>query len=220
MLEERSGAVRDGEAADLFHFALLLPSRHALGQQLDHMLASDVQLTGAADHHVSEALYLDDPDGHGIELYRDRPADGWYVDGRVRLTNDHLDLDRLRADGRVTAQPWRCLDPGTVMGHVHLQTFDLGLAGSFYEQTLGFEVKEAWPHATFLSVGGYHHHIALNDWRGKDRPAVPDAGGIGLLWYEIWVPAPFELAELPGRIEEDALVVTDPNGIRIRFVSV
>ena len=138
----------------------------------------------------------------------------------VRLTNDHLDLDRLRADGCVTAQPWRCLDPGTVMGHVHLQTFDLGLAGSFYEQTLGFEVKEAWPHATFLSVGGYHHHIAVNDWRGKHRPAVPDAGGIGLLWYEIRVPEPFELAELPGRMEEDALVVTDPNGIPIRFVSV
>lgn len=224
VLEERAGAVRDGEAADLFHFALLLPSRHALGQQLDHMLESDVPLTGAADHHVSEALYLDDPDGHGIELYRDRPADGWYVDGRVRLTNEHLDLDQLRAEGRGDAQRWRCLDPGTVMGHVHLQTFDLGLAGRFYEEALGFEVTEAWPHATFLSVGGYHHHIAVNDWRGKRRPAVPDAGGIGLLWYEIRVPPRFDLSELKAalpdaRIEADALIVADPNGIPIRFVS-
>ena len=214
VLEERRGAVRDAEAADLFHFALLLPSRHALGQQLDHMLESGAQLTGAADHHVSEALYLDDPDGHGIELYRDRPSDGWYVDGRVRLTNEPLDLDHLRQE----ADRWQGLDSGTVMGHVHLQTFDLGLARRFYEGELGFEVTEAWPHATFLSVGGYHHHLALNDWRGKRRPAVPDTG-IGLLWYEIRVPAPFELAELPGRMDEDALVVTDPNGIPIRFVS-
>ena len=104
------------------------------------------------------------------------------------------------------------------MGHVHLQTFDLGLARRFYEGELGFQVTKAWPHATFLSVGGYHHHLALNDWRGKRRPVVPDTG-IGLLWYEICVPALFDLAELPGRMDENALVVTDPNGIPIRFVS-
>ena len=124
-LEERRGARRDPDAADLFHFALLLPSRAALGLELQHLIEREVKLTGAADHHVSEALYLDDPDGHGIELYRDRPRRDWLVDGRVRLTNARLDHAGILAAGRELRRAWAGLAPGTVMGHVHLQTHDL-----------------------------------------------------------------------------------------------
>ncbi len=221
-LEERRGAVRDFTAADLFHFALLLPSRAALGQQLRHLLEADVPLTGASDHHVSEALYLDDPDGHGIELYRDRPRAGWTVDGRIHLITERLDHEGVLAAGRELGQ-WDGLDPGTVMGHVHLQTHDLPAARGYYVERLGFDVTYALPQATFMSIGGYHHHVALNVWGKKRKPAAPDAGGIGLLWYEIRVPeaALSDLARtLPDvRATEGMLIAYDPNGIPVHFLA-
>jgi catechol 2,3-dioxygenase len=219
-LEERQGAVRDREAAGLFHFALLLPSRAALGRQLRHLLEAEVPLTGAADHHVSEALYLDDPDGHGIELYRDRPRDRWTVAGRIHLTTERLDHEGILAAG-AELPGWDGLDSGTVMGHVHLQTHDLPAARRYYVERLGFDVTHAMSQATFMSIGGYHHHVAVNIWGRKRRPAAPDSGGIGLLWYEIGVPDA-ALAGLPEMLPEarsidGALTATDPDGIPIRF---
>jgi catechol 2,3-dioxygenase len=219
-LEERRGAVRDIDAAGLFHFALLLPSRAALGRQLRHLIEAEVPLTGAADHHVSEALYLDDPDGHGIELYRDRPRDRWMVAGRIRLTTERLDHEGILAAG-AELPGWDGLDPGTIMGHVHLQTHDLPAARRWYVERLGFDVTHAMSQATFMSIGGYHHHVAVNIWGRKRRPAALDAGGIGLLWYEIGVPDP-ALAGLPEMLPETrsidgALTATDPDGIPIRF---
>jgi catechol 2,3-dioxygenase len=220
-LEERRGAVRDVEAAGLFHFALLLPSRAALGRQLRHLLEATVPLTGASDHHVSEALYLDDPDGHGIELYRDRPRQGWTVDGRIHLITKRLDHEGVLAAGDSSGQTWAGLDPGTVMGHIHLQTHDLPAARRYYVERLGFDVTHAQPQATFMSIGGYHHHVAVNIWGRKRRPAAPDVGGIGLLWYEIKVPDPAltDLADsLPDANGADGtLTATDPDRIPIRF---
>jgi catechol 2,3-dioxygenase len=220
-LEERRGAVRDVEAAGLFHFALLLPSRAALGRQLRHLLEAQVPLTGASDHHVSEALYLDDPDGHGIELYRDRPRAGWLVDGRIHLITERLDHEGVLA-AAAEVPGWDGLDRGAVMGHVHLQTQDLPAARGYYVERLGFDVTYALPQATFMSVGGYHHHVALNVWGRKRKPAAPDAGGIGLLWYEIRVPAAAlaDLARLlPGaHSAEGTLIATDPNGIPVHFL--
>lgn len=223
VLEERSGATRDSEAADLFHFALLLPSRAALGRQLKHLFEMAVPLTGAADHHVSEALYLDDPDGHGIELYRDRPRAEWLVDGRVRLTNSRLDHEGILAAGRASETDWVGVNSGTVMGHIHLQTHDLARAQRFYEKCLGFDVIQSQPHVTFMSVGGYHHHVAVNDWSRRRHPAAPAAGGIGLLWYEIRLPDSAALSELAttlpdARTTDGGLTASDPNGIPIRFV--
>ncbi len=220
-LEERRGAKRDFEAADLFHFALLLPSRAALGQQLQHLIEAGVALTGASDHHVSEALYLDDPDGHGIELYRDRPREGWLVDGRIKLITERLDHEGVLAAGR-DAEEWDGLDPGTVMGHVHLQTHDLPAAQRWYVERLGFDVTYVMSQATFMSIGGYHHHLAVNVWGKKRKPAAPAAGGIGLLWYELRVPeaALADLAQtLPdARRADGTLTATDPDGIPIRLV--
>jgi catechol 2,3-dioxygenase len=221
-LEERRGAQRDPDAADLFHFALLLPSRAALGRHLQRLLEAEVALTGAADHHVSEALYLDDPDGHGIELYRDRPRADWLVDGRIRLTNARLDHEGILAEGRASGERWTGLDPGTVMGHVHLQTHDLAGAQHFYVKRLGFDVIQADRNVTFMSIAGYHHHVAVNDWNRKRRPAAPDGGGIGLLWYQIRLPPAADLTALAtalpdARTADGTLTATDPSGIPLRF---
>jgi catechol 2,3-dioxygenase len=222
-LEERRRAVRDPDAAGLFHFALLLPSRAALGRQLRHLLEARVPLTGAADHHVSEALYLDDPDGHGIELYRDRPREGWIVGGRIRLTTEPLDHEGILAAGDASDGAWEGLEPGAVMGHVHLQTHDMPAARRYYVDRLGFEVTAALPQATFMSIAGYHHRVAVNVWGRKRKPLAPDAGHIGLLWYEIGVPeaARADLARtLPDtRAADGALIATDPDGIPVRFVA-
>ena len=220
-LEERPGAQRDPATAGLYHFALLLPSRAALGTHLRHLLDAGVRLTGAADHHVSEALYLDDPDGHGIELYHDRPRAEWRVNGRIHLTNTRLDKDGILAAGAGAA--FAGLDPGTVMGHVHLESADVPAARAFYLERLGFEQTDGRLHVAFMSVAGYHHHVAVNDWEGRRQPAAPEAGGIGLLWYEIGVPAadlPALAAALPGTAADGGrLLARDADGIPIRFVA-
>jgi catechol 2,3-dioxygenase len=222
VLEERPGARRDPAVAGLYHFALLLPSRAALGVQLRHLLATEVKLTGAADHHVSEALYLDDPDGHGIEVYRDRPRAEWRVNGRIHLTNTRLDRDGILAAG--AGADFAGLDPGTVMGHVHLESRDVPAARAFYLERLGFEQSDGHLHVAFMSIAGYHHHVAVNDWEGRRRPAAPDAGGIGLLWYEIGVPQADmaalaeALPEAERAAERGALVAHDADGIPIYFV--
>jgi len=220
-LEERPGATRDPAAAGLYHFALLLPSRAALGGHLRHLLDTGVPLTGAADHHVSEALYLDDPDGHGIELYRDRPRAEWLVDGRIHLTNTRLDQGGILAAG--AGERFAGLDPGTVMGHVHLESRDVPAARDFYQQRLGFDLTDGRQHVAFMSVAGYHHHVAVNDWQGRRRPAAPEAGRIGLLGYEIGVPEP-DMAALARALPEaaavdGALVARDADGIPLRFVA-
>ena len=181
-------------------------------------------LTGAADHHVSEALYLDDPDGHGIELYRDRPRADW-----LRRRPHPADQRPPRPRGHPRRGPrvgraWAGLDPGTVMGHVHLQTHDLPAARRFYVERLGFDVIQSDPQVTFMSVAGYHHHVAVNDWNRKRRPAAPEAGGIGLLWYEIRLPQAADLTDLAdalpdGRTADGALIARDPSGIPLRFVA-
>jgi len=218
-LEERPGARRDAGAAGLYHFALLLPSRAALGRQLRHLLATGAPLTGAADHFVSEALYLDDPDGHGIELYRDRPRAEWLVNGRIHLTNSRLDRDGILAAG--DGAGFAGLDPGTVMGHVHLESCDVPAAQDFYQQRLGFDLTDGRLHVAFMSVAGYHHHVAVNDWQGRRRRAAPEAGRIGLLWYQIGVPqsALEALADaLPEAAADDGTLTTrDADGIPIRF---
>jgi catechol 2,3-dioxygenase len=223
-LEERPGASRDPQAADLFHFALLLPSRAALGRRLAQLIETGTDLTGASDHSVSEALYLRDPDGHGIELYRDRPRETWYQDGRLRMGTTALDLDDLLQAGRPDGDGRTSLAPGTMIGHVHLETFDLLRSKDFYVGRLGLAVTAERPGAVFMSVGGYHHHVAANTWGRKTRPAPGGGAHIGMLWYEMELPDRAHLAALAEGLGQagpaDAmLVVTDPNGLAIRFLA-
>ncbi|MGH6899500.1 MAG: VOC family protein [Geminicoccaceae bacterium] len=221
-LEERPGASRDPQAADLFHFALLLPSRAALSRRLAQLIETETDLTGASDHGVSEALYLRDPDGHGIELYSDRPRETWYRDGRLRMGTTALDLDDLLLAGRAHGEGRRGLAPGTVIGHIHLESCDLPRSKDFYVGCLGLAVTTERPGAIFMSVGGYHHHVAANTWGRKTRPAPSGGDHIGMLWYEMELPERAQLAALAEGLGDaersaDMLVVTDPNGLAIRF---
>ena len=223
-LEKRPRAVRDQQAEDLFHFALLLPSRAALGRQLAHLIATDTHLTGASDHFVSEALYLRDPDGHGIELYSDRPREGWYRDGHLNMGTTPLDLDDLLRAGHAEGEAYDGLAPGTVIGHVHLETCDMARSRAFYVDRLGLTVTTERPGATFMSKGGYHHHLALNSWGRKTRPAPPHDGHIAMLWYEIELPHRNDLAALADGLDRTApagemLVARDPDGLAIRFLA-
>jgi catechol 2,3-dioxygenase len=223
-LEGRAGGRRDPAAADLFHFALLVPSRAALGQQLQHFIDTDARLTGASEHFVSEALYLRDPDGHGIEVYRDRPREDWYEGDRFLLGTAPMDTQGVLEAGRTAPGPWQGIDPGTVMGHVHLETTDLALSKSFYVERLGFDVTMDMAQASFMSVGGYHHHLAVNTWGRRSRPAARGGDAIALLHYEIRLPDAETLGRLAAALGQDAprngmLEVDDPTGIRVRFAT-
>lgn len=165
-----------GEAG-LFHVAFLLPSRGDLGAWLGHARAAGIPLTGAADHAVSEALYLSDPEGNGLEIYADRPREAWpRADGFIPMSNAPIDLDALAADA---ADPWRGAPEGTVVGHVHLRVGDLSAADGFWSGTLGLALTHRVPAAHFFGSGGYHHHVAVNAWRSAGAGPRPE-GRLGL----------------------------------------
>lgn len=180
----QAGASAPSSAAGLFHLAILLPSRRDLGNWLAHAAQLRVPLEGASNHLVSEALYLSDPEGNGIEIYRDRSRPEWprLDGGAIRMSTERLDLDALlrEADGAA----YHGMPSGTGMGHIHLRVGDTGEAEAFYRDALGFDVMVHYPGASFLATGGYHHHIAVNIWHS--RGAAPRAEGeAGLASFEL-----------------------------------
>ncbi|CAN7215080.1 VOC family protein [Rossellomorea sp. LjRoot5] len=186
-LEELEEALpKEPRTTGLYHFALLLPSREELGKILAHMIKLNIQL-GSSDHLVSEALYLSDPDGNGIEIYRDRPASDWTWNGdQVEMTVDPIDARGILAEAEGDA--WNGLPAATVMGHIHLHVSDLLLAEEFYGNGLGFNVVSRFGNqALFISTGGYHHHIGLNTWNGVGAPA-PAENSVGLNWFTLHFP--------------------------------
>lgn len=196
--------------AGLFHTAFLLPSRADLGAWLGYAAASDVQLHGASDHLVSEALYLADPEGNGIEIYADRPRSSWQHQGtEVVMATERLNLRDLAASAKA---PWGGAPDGTVVGHVHLQAGDLVAAEGFYADKLGFPVTCRYPGAVFFGSGGYHHHLAANVWNSRGAQ-VRDEGVAGLAAVEI-LGVPEEIAGLRQRAGAEA---RDPWGTRFVF---
>ena len=191
-------------SAGLFHFAILVPSRAALGRSLRRLAEKRWPMSGVADHLVSEALYLDDPDGLGIEIYRDRPRDTWRhaSNGEIMMATDPLDLQGIHDEPGADA-PWMGLDAGTVMGHVHLQVPHIDAAEAFYCHRIGFTpMVRSYPGALFVAAGGYHHHLGLNTWAGRGAPAPPE-NAVGLRGFTI------ESAALRSEdIEDDATRVT------------
>ncbi|NJD11737.1 MAG: VOC family protein [Gemmatimonadetes bacterium] len=187
VLHERPGAAavpRSGRLG-LYHYALLLPDRAALGRFLAHASGLGVPI-GSADHLVSEALYLQDPDGLGIEVYADRPRASWrMVGGQLQMATDPLDVAGvLRAGG---GEPWTGMPAGTTVGHLHLQVGDLARAAAFYQHALGLELTVgSYPGALFLAAGGYHHHLGLNTWARSAPPAGPEDAR--LLEWELVLP--------------------------------
>jgi len=210
---EEPGARSARGFAGLFHVALLLPTRRDLARWLAHAGQDRIALEGLSDHAVSEAIYLRDPDEHGIEIYADRPREQW--EGRVSelMTTVPLDVESLFAE---LDEPRVDLPDGTIVGHTHLCVSDVDDTVHFYRDELGFEVMaQLGPMAAFLAAGGYHHHIGANTWESRDRPKAP-AGTARLLEATILVPDADELERVAGRLEVDvedgAITVEDPSG--------
>jgi catechol 2,3-dioxygenase len=176
VLTEQPGARPADGYSGLFHFALLVPSRPALARFLAHAARERVALTGLSDHDVSEAIYLRDPDHHGIEIYADRPRERWDGEVAERMTTRPLDTDDLLGvlDDPAT-EPFEGLAGGTVMGHVHLCVADIGAAVGFYRDVLGFDLMaRLGDQAAFLAAGGYHHHLGAITWQSRGAPYAPD----------------------------------------------
>ncbi len=187
----------------LFHLAVLVPDRAELARAVRRVVAAGGRLDGAADHYVSEAVYLRDPEGNGIEIYRDRPRDDWEYGpgGELRMGTEALDLGALMRD--LPGDGDSGMPDGTRIGHVHLQVADVGASEAFYAGDLGLDVTvRSYPGALFLSRDGYHHHVGANTWAGTGLPAPP-AGSRGLEWFEM---------TLPGVAEG---LVSDPSGNRV-----
>jgi catechol 2,3-dioxygenase len=221
LIADPDATPRPPRTSGLFHLAILVPSRADLARALKRVADTGWRLTGASDHLVSEALYTHDPEGNGIEIYRDRPREEWPErDGQLQMDTLPLDLDGLlselrKGDGE-TGMP-----AGTRIGHVHLNVGDLAAAEEFYVGTLGFDVTvRGYPGALFVSAGGYHHHIGLNTWAGEGASAPPPRSR-GLRQFDIVLPDERALEELAGRItakgvehrrDGDVLHLKDPSG--------
>lgn len=211
-------------AFGLYHFAILLPDRAALGRFAAHLESRGAQVA-MADHLVSEALYLWDPDGLGIEVYADRPRESWQHLGReLAMTTDPLNLQSVIASGR--GEQWNGIPPGTTMGHIHLHVGNLEQAEAFYHRALGLD-KTVWsyPGALFMSAGGYHHHVATNVWSPGPSPSPEQAR---LLEWELIVPSDVDVVAVTRTLRDAAysaeetvngVVAADPFGTRVRIRS-
>ena len=210
-LVERRGIspVRANSRLGLYHFAILLPDRASLGRFLAHLVRSGTRL-GASDHLVSEALYLRDPDGLGIEVYADRPRSTWrQVNGELAMATEPLDTEGVIAAGQ--GETWTGMPSGTVMGHVHLHVGDIDEASRFYHGALGLD-RTVWsyPGALFLSAGGYHHHLGVNTWAGRAAPATDDDAR--LLEWRIVLPSYDDVVAVAERLQTAAYPVTNDGG--------
>jgi catechol 2,3-dioxygenase len=222
VLEHRPAARPDDRRnAGLFHNAFLMPGRDDLARFLRHLAGRNTPVSGVADHRVSEAIYLDDPEGNGVEVYADRPADGWQRNGKaITITTEPLDIPALLAlaDG---AEPFDRAPPGLRIGHVHLRVGDVARAEQFYGEVLGMDVTARVRGAAFLSSGGYHHHVAVNVWSSAGA-GRRDHDRTGIAWLGLDA-TPDCYAETTRRLAAAGLDASDnhdPWGIPIRLTPV
>jgi len=208
----------DRHATGLYHLAVLVPTRRDLALALARVAQAHWPLDGASDHLVSEALYLSDPDGNGIEIYRDRPRDQWRRRaGGLEMATLPLDLRHLLGEAADAGSLPPAVPAGTRIGHVHLQVADIGEAEAFYHGVLGFDVMvRGYPGALFVSAGGYHHHIGLNTWHSAGA-SPPAPGSIGLRSFEVQLPGAQELDRLLRRVRESGRhIESAPGGAAVR----
>lgn len=217
-------------ATGIFHLAFLLPTRKDLGEILYHILTSKYPLTGASDHGYSEALYLDDPEGNGIEIYADKPKSMWDIreDGQIVGVTEPMDAEGVMGEAK---QAFLGMPKGTYMGHVHLFVAELEETENFYKDILGFELKFKFgPQAKFFAAGEYHHQIAANIWAGKNIPAA-QKGLRGLAYFTIVVSSFDELMQLKEKLDAKnyvyqldeatkTLSLEDTNGIAIKITTI
>ncbi len=209
----------------LYHVAIRLPTRAALARLFYRLVRLNTPFQGFADHLVSEALYLRDPDGNGVELYRDRPREQWPRQGdQIEMATDPLDHPALLAEGEHSAHEWQGIDPAADIGHIHLQVSDLGRAKAFYVDALGMTVTQrSYPGALFVAAGGYHHHLGLNTWAGRGAAPPPD-NAVGLRSFGIAIDerAAWEAAAARLNAELDSggqiAHARDADGARVELV--
>jgi catechol 2,3-dioxygenase len=225
VLVEESGATLARRHTGLFHFALRLPERADLARWLAYAARTGLPLAGMSDHFVSEAIYLGDPDGHGIEIYRDRPRDVWEGKVWAGMTTEPLDVSSLLGElDDPATEPFDGLPAGTEMGHVHLQVADTAEAIVFYRDVLGFELMaDLFGSAAFFGAGGYHHHIGANTWQSRGA-GPPPPGSAALRHATIVLPDAGERDRVAGRVADageepeeraDGVLVRDPSGIAL-----
>lgn len=224
-------SLRGGQTG-LYHFAILLPTRKDLGNFIQNMFKYNVRI-GAGDHHVSEAIYLNDPDGNGIEVYSDRPEEHWIWQdaSTVYMTTEQVDIPSVlsEADGK-----WDGLPIGTVMGHIHLSVADITASENFYKSVLGFDVVTRYgKQALFVSTGKYHHHIGFNTWESKGGSPAPE-NGVGLKSFTLVLDNEEQAKKIKSNLlgigaivdqfdgtpkygGRQAFSTEDPSGIRIVF---
>jgi len=219
------------QSTGLFHVAWLHPSRAALAETVRRLVGAGWQLDGAADHGVSEALYLSDPDGLGIEIYADRPREQWQrpPDGHgVRMVTLALDIDDLLA--QFEQSPGAAIAAGTGIGHVHMKVADVERANAFYRDALGFEEQASMPAAAFLSAGGYHHHVGLNSWQSRGgRPTPATAPGLRRVDFALSDAAALDQLERrladgtraggAERGDDGSVLARDPDAQSLRFTA-
>jgi catechol 2,3-dioxygenase len=212
----------------LFHLAILVPDRAELARSLQRVAGAGWRLTGASDHLVSEALYLQDPEGNGIEIYRDRPREEWRRNGdELAMATLPLDLESVLGELGAGEQAGG-MPSATRMGHVHLQVADIPAAEGFYNRAIGLDVMvRSYPGALFLAAGGYHHHLGVNTWQSQGAPPPPE-GALGLDSYELVLPGTAERDEVVDRLAEagvdtertdEGVAATDPSGNRVRLTA-
>lgn len=210
----------------LYHVAILLPTRADLGRALIRMAEAGLEI-GQGDHLVSEALYISDPDGNGLEIYRDRSRDTWnWSGGTVKMVSDPVDIRGLVEEARREDVQWQVLPAGTRVGHIHLRISDLAQGEHFYHDILGFDITAHLPGALFVSAGGYHHHIGMNTWQSRNAGMAPQDTA-GLQSFVIALPSREALNEVRARLaahdipmqqeDEDTIIVADPWGNRIEL---
>lgn len=215
ILEELPGAiVKPRGTTGLYHFALLMPSRRELARVFRRLLEASWPFQGFSDHGVSEALYLADADGNGIELYADRPREDWpRQNGSLVMYTRPLDIEDLLAQWTPAPgepdQP--SVHPDTCVGHIHLHVADLDRAEAFYHGLIGFDVMfRNYPGARFLSAGGYHHHLGINIWAGQNAPPPP-ANSTGLLDFAIQVPDAMAASFIVDRLRRAGISIEEQN---------
>ncbi|HMR34449.1 MAG TPA: VOC family protein [Geminicoccaceae bacterium] len=215
--------------AGLFHIAFLMPSRGDLARWLAHAVLTRIPLTGFADHTVSEAIYLDDPEGNGLEIYSDRPHEGWrWRDGVVTMGTERLDIDSLLALADTARDRFDRAPSATMIGHMHLRVGDVAAGRAFYEKALGLTpTLVSRQDAAFLSSGGYHHHVAINSWNSRDA-GPRDPASTGLDWFSLRLRDPDILAAQSDRLSRGGTAISalaggietaDPWGTRVRLVT-
>lgn len=227
VLTEERGARQVRNHSGLYHFAILTPSRLALARSLRRLIETGTSI-GGGDHLVSEAIYLSDPDGNGIEVYRDRPRSTWtYEHGQLKMDTVPLDYRGILAELDGDHAPWTGLAPETVLGHMHLHVGDLAAASRFYGDVVGFDfILNYGGSAAFFSAGGYHHHLGVNTWAGVGAPPSPPHS-VGLRHFEIQLAdgeermrlqQRLEASQVPYEVQGSALFVRDPSQNGLLFL--